>query len=160
MKVEQLMARSVRACRPDDTLNTAAEIMWENDCGCVPVVDVGNHVVGMVTDRDVCMAAYIQGRRLNEMRVSSAMSREVFSCKFDDAIAAAEEVLRVHAVRRLPVVDESGVLVGILSMNDIACEAERERRQKGKRQITSDEVAMTLGAVCGHRAPRELVAAA
>jgi CBS domain-containing protein len=133
--------------------------MWESDCGCVPIIDVGNHVVGMLTDRDICMAAYIQGRRLNEMPVASAMSPQVFSCTPDDTVAAAEEVLRARQVRRLPVVDQSGVLVGILSMNDVAREADRERRQKGKRQITTDEVGMTLGAVCQHRA-REMTVTA
>jgi CBS domain-containing protein len=160
MKVEELMTASVKACRLDDSLNTAAQIMWDNDCGCVPVVDPADYVVGMLTDRDVCMAAYIQGRPLREIRVSSAMSRGVFTCKLDDTVAAAEEVMRMHQIRRLPVVDERGCLVGILSLNDIACEAERERSLKGKRQITADEVAVTLGTICGHRGQRDLTAAA
>ena len=160
MKVEQLMIRSVRACRSDDTLNTAAQIMWENDCGCVPVVDPGSHVVGMVTDRDLCMAAYIQGRRLTEMRVSSAMSHEVLVCRAEDSIATAEELMRTHQIRRLPVVDENGCLAGILSLNDIVCESERQRQQTGKRQITANEIAATLAAVCSHRSPRDMVVAA
>jgi CBS domain-containing protein len=160
MKVERLMVRNVIVCRLDDNLETAARIMWDNDCGCVPVVDVGNHLVGILTDRDICMAAYIQGRRLSEMHVSSAMSRDVFTCKPSDAIASAEENLRLHQVRRLPVVDESGSVVGILSLNDIVCEAERERGQKGKRQITSDQVATTLAAICAHRSPPQSVAVA
>jgi CBS domain-containing protein len=157
MKVEQIMSRNVRTCSSEDSLNTAARIMWENDCGCVPVVDAGNHVMGMLTDRDISMAAYIQGRRLNDMSVSSAMSRDVFTCQPDDNVTAAGEVLRMHRIRRLPVVDKSGVLVGLLSLNDIACEAQHERRQKGKRLITMDEVGMTFGAVCQHR-PEDLVA--
>jgi CBS domain-containing protein len=159
MKVEQLMTRNVRVCHADDMLNAAAQIMWENDCGCVPVVDEANRVVGMLTDRDICMAAYFQGEPLNNVRVASAMSREVFGCRPDDTVAAAEALLRMHQIRRLPVADTSGALIGILSMNDIACEAERERRQRAKRQITMDEVAMTMSAVCQHRG-RELVPAA
>jgi len=67
MKVEQIMTRIVHTCSENDTLNRAAQLMWENDCGCVPVIHGGNGsgaVVGVVTDRDVCMGAYTQGRLL------------------------------------------------------------------------------------------------
>ena len=77
MRVEQLMTRTVETCEPHDTLVTAARIMWTRDCGCVPVVvpeEGGHRVVGMLTDRDVCMAAYLQGRPLSEISVASVMS--------------------------------------------------------------------------------------
>ena len=57
-----------------DSLNRAAQIMWERRCGCVPVIDAGR-VVGLLTDRDVCMAAYTQGRRIDDIAVTTAMSR-------------------------------------------------------------------------------------
>ena len=88
MNVGQLMTRTVHACNPDDPLHVAAQIMWEQDCGCVPVVvdeEGGSRVVGMLTDRDVCMAAYTQGKALAVIKVSSAMSREVCSCRPTDS---------------------------------------------------------------------------
>jgi len=79
MKAEKIMTREVASCRPDDTLNDAARIMWERDCGFVPVTaeDSGGRVVGIVTDRDLCMAAYTRGQRLADIRVGEVMSTGV-----------------------------------------------------------------------------------
>ncbi len=151
MKVGQLMTRNVRACHAEDTLNTAAQIMWENDCGCVPVVDAERRVIGMLTDRDVCMAAYTQGEALRDLRVSSAMSKKVHSCTPEDTLSAAEELLQEEQIRRLPVVDTDCRLVGIISLNDIACEAERERTQRKKKEVTANEIGLALAAICKAR---------
>src|SRR5687767_6253206 len=71
VKIEDIMTRDVRACSPTDTLATAAQIMWENDCGAVPVVDADERIVGIITDRDLAMAAHLQGVALRDSRVSS-----------------------------------------------------------------------------------------
>jgi CBS domain-containing protein len=112
----------LKFCATHNTLNTAAQNMWDNDIGCVPVVDKDRRVVGMLTDRDVCMAAYIQGAPLTGLLVTSAMSKQVFSCAPDDDIAAAEKLMREKQVRRLAVIDAQGRLAGIISLNDIARE--------------------------------------
>jgi CBS domain-containing protein len=148
MKVEQLMTQNVYACGPHDSLNTAAQMMWEHDCGCVPVVDADGRVVGVVTDRDVCMAAYTQGQTLCMIPVGRAMSKQIHTCSPDDTLTAAEAVMKAEQVRRLPVVDAQHRLVGILSLNDIARHAAHERRGRGKRAIAADEVVQTLGAIC------------
>jgi CBS domain-containing protein len=106
-------------CSPSDSLETAARIMWDNDCGCVPVSDFAGHLVGMITDRDICMAAYLQGGTLRTMYVGSAMSREAFTCRPENTIAECQEIMRAHQVRRLPVIDGDGQLVGIVSLNDL-----------------------------------------
>lgn len=153
MNVGQLMTHNVRACRPEDTLDTAAQIMWDNDCGCVPVVDAHRQVVGMLTDRDICMAAYTQGGALRALLVSSAMSKKVHSCKPEDPLAAAEELMRTRRIRRLPVTDAEGHLVGVISLNDIAREAQGERT-RAKKEVTSGEVGLTLATICSPRLPR------
>jgi CBS domain-containing protein len=153
------MKRSVKTCTVLDTLNTGAQIMWENDCGCVPVVDDG-HVVAMLTDRDICMAAYTQGGPLGTIAVSSAMSKQLYSCKPDDSLAAAEDLMRAKKVRRVPVVDAEGTLVGILSLHDIAREMTVERRGKGKKEVTPEAVSATLAAVCEPRGCTSLADAA
>jgi CBS domain-containing protein len=150
MKIESLMTRDVLTCRPDDKLVEAARIMWENDCGCVPVVDPAQRVIGMVTDRDVCMAAYMQGQRLEDALVQNVMSRDVRSCRSSDDVRKAESTMRADKLHRLPVVNESGKLVGLLSINDIACEAARESSM-ANRQVTFEEVGATLAAICEHR---------
>lgn len=146
MNVGQLMRKDVKTCRPEDSLNTAAKLMWDNNCGTAAVVADGK-VVGMLTDRDICMAAYTQGCALRDLRVSSAMSKRLFACRPDDSIAKAEEFLRTNGIRRLPVIDADSHLVGILSLDDIACEATRERKSKGRVQVTAEEVCDTLGAI-------------
>jgi len=149
MKVSDLMTKEVRACHPHDSLNRAAQLMWENDCGAVPVVDSGLKVIGMLTDRDICMAAYTQGVALLDASVGSAMSGNVCVCNPGDNITSAAEQMREHQIRRLPVVDDDQQLIGILSMSDIAREIDRLRASKSKkRPIKEGELIETLGAIC------------
>jgi predicted transcriptional regulator len=84
MKVEQIMNRSVKSCRPQDSLDKAAQIMWEEPCGAVPVLDDECRPIGFLTDRDICMAAYTQGKRLDQLRVETAMARNLVSCTDGD----------------------------------------------------------------------------
>jgi CBS domain-containing protein len=156
MKVEALMSRGVKTCGPESSLSDAARLMWDGDCGCLPVVDAANHAIGMITDRDVCMAAYTQGSPLERIPVATAMSKKVFSCRPGDTVAEAETIMRVNRVRRLPVLDGEGCVTGVLSLNDIAREVEREGTRKGKKEIGTDEVVLTLGAICQPRGPREI----
>ena len=152
MKVSEIMTAEVKCCHPEDSLNTAAQLMWDFDCGCIPVVDDSGRPVGMITDRDICMAAYTQGAKLTERLVASAMSKEIYVCRADDELALVEEMMRQCRVRRLPVVEAQGRLTGIVSLNDIAQAAERERAIKhGSRGIPDFEIARVLSAVCKHR---------
>jgi CBS domain-containing protein len=159
MNVSQLMSQSVETCRPEDSLAFAAGKMWDRDVGCLPVVAADGRVVGIVTDRDVCMAGYTQGRPLADLPVSVAMSKELYSCRASDALIEAEETMRSHQVRRLAVVDANGRLAGLISLNDLAREAEREIGRKG-RELTAQEVSATLAAVCTPRGARALAATA
>lgn len=159
MKVEQLMQRTVQTCRPDDTINRAVQLMWEHDCGCIPVVDDAARPVGMITDRDACMAAYTQGRPLAALPVHLAMAKQVRSCRPGDTLVEAESVMKAAQVRRLPVVDADGVLVGILSLNDLAQQILREAGT-ARRELAGDEVAGTLSAVSMPRRTHELATAA
>jgi CBS-domain-containing membrane protein len=151
MKVQEFMTQGVRTVGLAATLQDAAREMWEGDCGALPVLDPANRVVAMLTDRDACMAAFTQGKRLSEIPVRTAMSRRLLACRPDDAIGAAEALMREHQVRRLPVVDERGTLVGILSLNDIAVEATRQQARPHP-SVTSAEVGSTLAEICRHRA--------
>jgi CBS domain-containing protein len=160
MKVQEIMTRSVRVCRPDDMLNVAAQLMWEHDCGCVPVVstDGDGKIIGMLTDRDICMAAYTQGRRLAEIPVNTAMSSEIVACAADDDLKDAEELMGNRQIRRLPVVDTNGRLQGIVSLNDLAREFDRERKKAGRKQVQAVELAGTLAGVCRRRPARQTTA--
>ena len=162
MRVQQLMRRNVETCRATDGLNRAAQIMWEHDCGVVPVMAAGNgvaRVVGMVTDRDVCMAAYTQGRRLQDIPVASAMSKRVCSCRPTDSLAVALKVMETNQVHRLPVVDQDDRLLGILSLADVAREAQHEHGTTTA-QVSDAAVAAAVEAISTSRSTGALMPAA
>jgi CBS domain-containing protein len=152
MNVEQWMSRSVKSCTPHDTLEVAARIMWEHDCGVVPIVDLEGRATAMITDRDICMAAYTQGRPLWDISVSGVASQSLFAVRPNDSVQTGLEMMRIHQVRRLPVVDDVGRLVGLVSLNDLA-------RHTGHRldDLVPDELARTLGAICQPKAPAAAV---
>jgi CBS domain-containing protein len=125
MKVANLMSRPVETCRPEDSLNTAAQRMWDHNCGSVPVVDGEGRPAGMITDRDICMAAYTQGKPLAAIAVSTAMARPAHTCALTDSVGSAEKLMAAKQVRRLPVVDKDGRLIGLLSLHDIATRGSR-----------------------------------
>jgi len=152
MKVNDLMTRDVVHCPDCSSLNTAAQMMWEHDIGCVPIVNSEERVVGMLTDRDICMSAYLQAVLLRDTLVTSAMSKEVFSCRSEDDIAAAVKLLREKQLRRLPVVDVQGKLVGIISLGDIAREAANEAGMTTPRQLSYAEFTHVFSCVCAPRA--------
>jgi CBS-domain-containing membrane protein len=122
MKIEEIMTKSVATCRTQETLSVAAQKMWEHDCGVLPIVGDDGRLVGIITDRDICMSAWSKGRLLDALRVEEAMAKQVFSATPDQDINAAEKLMAEKQVRRLPIVDADNKPIGILSMNDIARE--------------------------------------
>lgn len=162
MKVEQLMTREVKVCTESDTLNRAAQLMWEADCGCIPVIgaNADGSIVGIVTDRDIAMAAYTQGKQLYAIPVGAAMAHKIIACHANDGISQAEALMRDNQVRRLPVLDQNEHLVGIVSLNDVARQARRETAAGKRAEVTCEGVSETLAAVCQPRASHEMAAAA
>lgn len=148
MKVKTLMTRDVVSCGPNDPMSVAAHHMWDNDCGVVPVVNENNVVVGMVTDRDLCMASLLGGRPLADMPVREAMSPCVVFCTPADELRGVHGKMRDHQIRRLPVVDDGDQLVGIITLNDLANEAFAGKG--GAASKRQREVGKTLAAVCEH----------
>ena len=149
MKVEKLMTRSVATCSPQDTLDYAASLMWQNDCGCLPVVAINGavRVCGMITDRDICMSAMFKGKALGALRVEDAMAKDLQTCQPGDTLAVVERKMQNSRIRRLPVLDEAGALVGIVSMADLAGEAARLQFSQHQ-DIPGSEVTTTLAAIC------------
>jgi CBS domain-containing protein len=101
-------------------LHRPAQVMWESDCGFLPVVDSQQRLVGVITDRDICMAAYTKGVPLGGARVANAMSADVYSCSPHATLDYVEELMRTHRIRRVPVVDAEGRLVGVITLTDLA----------------------------------------
>lgn len=147
MRIKEIMSHPVVTCPTDSTLDHAARLMWEYDCGVIPVVNDEGRLAGVITDRDICMAAYTQGRALNTIAVTAAMAANVVAVHADDAIEQAEELMRDRQIRRLPVLDEDGRPAGLVSMNDLARLAARARKS-----VVDRELVQTLAAVCQPRA--------
>ena len=119
MIVSEIMNTDVATCSPHEDLATAAHIMRERNCGFLPVIDANGAVVGVLTDRDVCLFASDRGRSMSHMAISDAMSRPVFTCLADENVKASLAGMGAHHVRRLPVIDRQGHLKGVLSLDDI-----------------------------------------
>jgi CBS domain-containing protein len=149
VKIDKLIVKKVFSCFPEDDLRVPARAMWEGDCGSVPVLDAFSRVIGMITDRDICMAAYTQGRQLQDIRVQDVMSKSVVSCKTSDSLEQVEELMRRQRVRRIPVVDAEKRLVGLLSINDIARAARAEPQPA--RDASLRHVGLLLADVCEPR---------
>jgi CBS domain-containing protein len=147
LKVNELMSKPAVTCRETDSLKAVAARMWDRDCGAMPVVDEVDTVIGMITDRDLCMAVYAKDQRLSDRRVADVANGNVFSVGPQDTIAHAAKMMRDHQVRRLPVIDERDRLVGVLALSDIARKGERDRSQN-KKSVGRDEVVHTLAAIC------------
>jgi len=144
MNVAELMTSQTQTCRIDENLGTVAKIMWEHDCGCVPLVDSDGRIAGIVTDRDICMAACQRDEPLSKIPATFAAARDVVTLLPDDTIERAEALMREHEIRRLPVVDESRRPMGILSINDIVRAVHIQHRPDG---LTPDSVVLTLAAL-------------
>jgi len=149
MKAKELMSRDVATCRPDEPMDVAARIMWERDCGVVPVVDGDGRVTGVVTDRDLCMASFTRNEPLSRMCVRDAMAKGIFTCREDDDENAVHQSMREHQVRRLPVVDREGRLRGIVTLNDLSIDAAAAKGTAAERR--QREVARTLTEISRHR---------
>ena len=123
------MTDEVRSCAPETNLATVAMQMWRGDFGAMPVV-AGRKVVGMITDRDICMAAATKHRDPANIRVKEVISGQVYGCSCDTDIHEALKIMQQKQVRRLPIISpEDGRLQGILSMNDLALKATTEGSQ-------------------------------
>lgn len=152
MKVSDLMTHDVRTCTIHDSLNGAARVMWDHDCGCALVVDAHGKLVGIVTDRDICMAAYTQGVPLDSIPVERVMSPRVISCARGDDLETAHRLMRTHEIHRLPVVDTRSRPIGILSLSDVINHWHGDRAAE-----QAVEIAATFSAI---RRRRERTAAA
>jgi len=120
MRIGAIMAQPLRVCSAEDSLARAAQLMWDFDCGAVPVVGGDERLCGIITDRDICMAAYTKGVAPRSIRVGDVMSRHVHSCSAEDSLERAIARMAEAEVRRLPVVDRDGRPVGMVSLADIA----------------------------------------
>jgi len=139
-------------------LEAAGKAMWDHEGGAGPVIDHEGKPIAMITDRDVAMASYTQGKPLYALPVSLAMSKKLVACRASEPIATAEALMRSQQIRRLPVVDDDGFVVGILSLSDIAMHGHAKRKHAAFRdELGPEAIATTLSAICA-RPPAAMAA--
>jgi CBS domain-containing protein len=147
MKVQDVMTYGVQTCRPESNLAEAAMQMWQGDFGVLPVVTRAGKVIGMITDRDICMAAATKHRDPADIKVRQVVSGRVYGCSPDTDIHEALKIMRQKKVRRLAIVNtDDGKLAGILSLNDLA----RTAHEHPWLPLSAQDVEETLSAICAH----------
>jgi CBS domain-containing protein len=150
MNVQDIMTSDVQCCGPDTNLAAAAKMMWDSDCGALPVLNVQGQVMGMITDRDICMAAATKNKPAWDITVWETVSGKVYTCHMSDDVHIALDIMKREKVRRLPVVDEDGVLQGIVAMNDFVLLAGEAKGGKAP-GLSYEDVVRTMKAISAHR---------
>lgn len=142
MLVKQLMTANVSSCRQDNNLAEIAEIMWNNRCGALPILDGAGRVMGIITDRDVCIALGTRNIKASDLLARDVSPPGFFSCHPDDDARVALKTMAREEVSRLLVLDEAGQLVGIISIDDIIVRAGSGRSGLSDREIIDALAAM------------------
>lgn len=152
MKVKEIMTPNAKAIWLTESLADAARMMWENDCGVLPIIKDGRKVIGLITDRDVCMASAVRDRNPSAISVEEVMTGQIYAVNPEDKIEQALELMQQHRIRRLPVINTEGELEGILSMNDVVLHAFAPDEATGD-AIDYGDVVKTYQAICQHPVP-------
>jgi CBS domain-containing protein len=150
MNVGDLMTTEVSTCNSESDLESIARLMWDKDCGSVPVLSNSGTPIGIVTDRDIAMGCALNHKALWEMRAEEILNnRELYTCRPEDDIRTALRLMSEHHIHRLPVVDHSGSLQGILSIDDVIA---RAKSGVGKKvpEPNYDDTMQTLKSICTH----------
>lgn len=152
MKVADLMTKSPAYCSPQTNLAAAVEILWNRNCGILPIVDTNEKLVGVVTDRDMCVALGTRNRLPSDITVKEVASGKIVACKTDDDVRGALATMTQAKVRRLPVTDVAGKLQGILSLDDVVVRTQTGSLRKDS-ELSSDEIVNTLKNVYAPQSP-------
>lgn len=136
LRVHELMTRKVASVHPETSVTRAARMMEECDCGALPVVTDNGTLVGMVTDRDIALGIVARGRDVHDAIVADCMTERVVACYADETIAECLRHMAERQVRRMPVVDDRGRLVGIVSQSDLARHAGEHAIAEGREALT------------------------
>lgn len=159
MKTKDRMVKPAIACRPENNLAEVTAMMWEGRCGVLPVVDDAERVISMITDRDICIALGTRNLRASDVLVKEVAPPRVFTCLEGDDISSALRTMVAQNVRRLPVVDDDGKLIGMLSIDDFLLHT-----KPGSAGVLSLEALQALKAIVENRKrgsahePAELIA--
>lgn len=153
MKISSVMTPDPVTCLPSTNLAEAASLMLQGDCGVLPVVENGK-LRGVVTDRDLFIALGTRDQRPSQITIADVMHGPLFTCSPDDDITAVLDIMKDHAIRRVPVEGFGGSVVGIVSMNDLVLAVGGD-----KKSVRGADVVDTLQSICAHHHALRIAAA-
>ena len=119
MTIQELMTAKPELGHAYESLEACAKKMCDADVGVIPILDEWDRLSGVITDRDICMAAYAQGRPLREIIVGEVMAKHPITCRPGDAAEVVAELMKEHRIRRVPVIDDEHHVIGIVSVTDL-----------------------------------------
>jgi len=136
MKAKEIMSKTPTVVTPDTSVQEAARMMQSEDVGVLPVVDSqgSRRLVGLITDRDIAIRVVAEGR--TSATVSDAMTSNLKTAKPDDSVKDVMDLMGSEQVRRIPIVDDSGAIVGIVAQADIVREGDDKRAERTIEQIS------------------------
>jgi CBS domain-containing protein len=152
-KIKDLMVKNVKTCRTDTNLAEAVALMWDVNCGILPVVDAENRVIGLLTDRDISIAVGTRAKLASDIKTDEVISGNIYYCSPEDQLVEAMEIMKANKVHRLPVLDHDKKLLGIISLSDIALNVE-ETKGKESPEISFKDIALTLKGICEQQSQR------
>lgn len=133
-----VMTENPACCKPETSLDQVARLMVQHNCGEIPVIDSAEHVVGVITDRDIVVRAVAQGRNPAAYAAETCMSPVVVTAPSDAPLSDVLSAMEKHQVRRLPVVDDAGCCVGMIAQADIAWEGRTQDVAELVREVSRD----------------------
>jgi CBS domain-containing protein len=151
VRAHELMTHRVASVHPATSVQRAARLMEECDCGALPVIGDNGVLVGMVTDRDIAIRIVARGRDARSALVADCMTERVFSCYANESVTECMRQLASHQVRRMPIVDDRGRLVGILAQSDLARHAAHHAAPDERRELTHVVSAVSEPAPAAYR---------
>jgi CBS domain-containing protein len=138
MKVREIMSANPICCVASDTAQHVAQIMRERNVGSVPVVDdlQSHKLLGMITDRDLCLAIVAQGLNPTNTAIKPYLTVQALSCREGENIDTCARLMQKHQVRRIPIVDSDGRVIGIVAQADLALKADSKTLDKTIREVS------------------------
>jgi CBS domain-containing protein len=152
MKVKDIMSQNAVCCSANSNIGQAVELMWVHNCGMLPVVGPDHKLSGIITDRDICIAVGTRNKLAGELTVADVASKEVFTCRPEDDVHAALRIMASKHIRRLPVVDNAGIPLGILSTDDVVAHGGLNK-WAGNSELPSEEIISNLKVLYGQKFP-------
>ncbi len=150
MKVKDVMTKTVHMIGPKESAAKAGLLMSKHGCGIIPVVDAKHKVVGVITDRDLCLSLVKANAKPSDVKLDAIMTTKPYLCSIDDSIETALDTMRLYKVRRLPVIDANGELKGILSLDDLILKSRISRVEMQEGPSYGDVIG-TFKDICAHQ---------